>query len=188
MGAGDGRRGRLGSDPAIGTEGGTMASRPGAAAPRGLSRAPGDLAAARACFEQAGTVWATAPGAGEQAAEAMTSSSRPDLVGQRPSRCRSSSAPPVRWPRRGASPVVRAIAWMLSGLAYLADERLPDALKHLMLGLMVERPPATCPVSSVGCCSPDAPTRRSTSRRKRCDGRSAPDSTTAPSRSPRHRL
>jgi hypothetical protein len=101
----------------------------------------GNLAAARACFEQAGTVWATVPGAEEQAAEAMASIEvAQDLVGQRaeslPFGARAAGAL-----ARGEAlvPVVRADRLMLSGLAYLADERLPDALKHLMLGLMVER-------------------------------------------------
>jgi hypothetical protein len=101
----------------------------------------GDLGAAQACFEQAGSVWAAVPGAEEQAAEAMASIEvAQDLVGQRaealPFGARAAGAL-----ARGDAPVpvVRADGLMLSGLAYLADERLPDALKHLVLGLMVER-------------------------------------------------
>lgn len=101
----------------------------------------GDLGAAQACFEQAGAVWAIVPGAEEQAAEAMASIEvAQDLLGQR------AEALPFGARAAGALaggealvPVVRADRLMLSGLAYLADERLPDALKHLMLGLMVER-------------------------------------------------
>jgi hypothetical protein len=101
----------------------------------------GNLEAAQACFGEAGTVWAGVPGAEEQAAEAMASIEvAQDLVGQRaealPFGARAAGAL-----ARGDAPVpvVRADRLMLNGLAYLADERLPDALKHLMLGVMVER-------------------------------------------------
>jgi hypothetical protein len=101
----------------------------------------GDLAPAQAAFREAANVWASVPGAEEQVAEAMASIEvARGLLGQReevlPFGANAAGAL-----ARGEALVsaVRADRLMTTGLAYQADGRLPDALKHLMLGLMVER-------------------------------------------------
>jgi tetratricopeptide (TPR) repeat protein len=102
----------------------------------------GHVADARSLFRQAADVWALkVEGASDQAAEALFSAEEVvRLNGQRAEELPYGTRSVAAF-TRGAAQVaaVRGDRLALSGLAQLADKQYAEAIKHLTLGVMVER-------------------------------------------------